>query len=149
MRSTVRRRVLLPAAGVMVLGGCGDTSSGHDPAAGTSPVDARCQRVADAARWEGVVQAGAKTTTLDEHDDYFSPTCIRVPWNKPVRLVVTNLGHMPHTVTVDGTPVDTDVDSGETVFVTVPATKVPLRIVCTFHVDQRMFAAVIPMKGLA
>ena len=90
-----------------------------------------------------------KTTTLDQHDDYFAPTCIRVPWNKPVRLVATNLGHMPHTVTVDGTPLDTDVDSGETVFVTVPATKVPLQIVCTFHIKERMFAAVIPVKGLA
>ena len=95
------------------------------------------------------MQAGPDTTTLDEHDDYFSPTCIRVPWNKPVTLVVTNLGHMPHTVaTVAGTPLDTDVDSGETVFVTVPATKVPLRIVCTFHLDQRMFAAVVPVRGL-
>ncbi len=94
------------------------------------------------------MQAGPRTTTLDQHDDYFSPTCIRVPWNKPVRLVVTNLGHMPHTVTVNGTSVDTDVDSGETAFVTLPATKVPLQIVCTFHIDQRMFAAVIPMKGL-
>ena len=112
MRSTVRRRVLLPAAGVMVLGGCGDTASGHDSAAGTSPVDARCQRVADAARWEGVVQAGAKTTTLDEHDDYFSPTCIRVPWNKSVWFVVTNLGHMFYIVIVDGMSVDIDVDSG-------------------------------------
>ena len=152
MRSSARRRLLLLAAGLLMLSGCGesfphaDISTAGGPAPG--PVDARCQRVADAARWEGVVRvrAGADPTALDQHDDYFSPTCIRVPWNKPVTLVVTNLGHMPHTVTVQGAPVDVDVDSGQTAFVTLPATTVPLQIVCTFHVKQRMFAAVIPVK---
>jgi Cupredoxin-like domain len=147
MRPSALRRVLLPAAVVVVLSGCDDSSPEPDSAATPGPVDARCQRVAHAASWDGVVRAGSGWTTLDEHDDYFSPTCIRVPWNKPVKLVVTNLGHMPHTVTVRGTSVDLDVDSGQTAFVTIPATKVPLQIVCTFHIDQRMFAAVIPVKA--
>jgi|tagenome__1003787_1003787.scaffolds.fasta_scaffold20656344_2 Cupredoxin-like domain len=145
--SSARRRALLPAAAILLLSACGESAPTSDSAAGAGPVDPGCQRVADAARWEGVVRAGSGPTTLDEHDDYFAPTCIKVPWNKPVKLVVTNLGHMPHTVTVRGTPVDVDVDSGQTAFVTLPATKVPLQIVCTFHIDQRMFAAVIPVKG--
>src|SRR5262245_12289245 len=148
MRPFVRRGALLPAA-ALVLAGCGHSAAHTEAAAAHGPVDARCQRVADAARWEGVVRAGSGPTALDEHDDYFSPTCIKVPWNKPVMLVVTNLGHMPHTVTVTGTSVDVDVDSGQTVFVRVPATTVPLHIECTFHIRQRMFAAVIPVKGMA
>jgi hypothetical protein len=139
MRSSSRRRLLLAAAGALALSGCGQSLPLADVSTTPRPVDARCQQVAHAARWEGVVRAGHDPTALDQHDDYFSPTCIRVPWNKPVTLVVTNLGHMPHTVTVEGTPVDVDVDSGQTAFVT-------LQIVCTFHLKQRMFAAVIPVK---
>ena len=148
MRASTRRRLLLPVASALVLGGCGESFPHTDAAVATGPgpVDARCQQVAHAARWEGVVRAGSDPTPLDEHDDYFSPTCVRVPWNKPVTLVVTNLGHMPHTVTVRGTPIDVDVDSGQTAFVTLPPTTVPLQIVCTFHVRQRMFAAVIPVR---
>jgi hypothetical protein len=147
MRSFAWRRRLLPAAGALVLTGCAQSLPRAEVATSPGPVDAHCQRVAGAARWEGVVRAtSGDPTPLDEHDDYFSPTCIRVPWNKRVTLVVTNLGHMPHTVTVRGTPVDVDVDSGQTAFVTLPATKVPLQIVCTFHLKQRMFAAVIPVK---
>jgi uncharacterized protein YceK len=146
MRPSADRRAVLAAVAVLLLSGCGESAAETRPGAGHGPVNARCQHVAHAARWEGVVRAGRRTTTLDQYDDYFSPTCIRVPWDKPVRLVVTNHGHMPHTVTVQGTPVDIDVDSGQTAFVTLPATKVPLQIVCTFHIRQRMFAAVIPVK---
>jgi hypothetical protein len=147
MRPSLRRRALFSTAAVLVVSACADSSPSSTETADHGPVDARCQRVADAARWEGVVTAGVGATIVDEHDDYFSPTCIRVPWNTPVKLVVTNFGHMPHTVTVRGTRVDVDVDAGQTSFVTLPATKVPLQIVCTFHIDQRMFAAVIPVRG--
>jgi hypothetical protein len=137
------------AALALLLAGCGGSSTAVGPTVARDKLEGRCQRVAGAARWEGVVRAGSSTTTLDEYDGYFVPTCVIVPWNKPVTLVVTNLGHMPHTVTVRGTPVDVDVDAGQTAFVKVPATKQPLRIVCTFHVDEGMFAAVVPTRGAA
>src|SRR4051794_5112220 len=110
MRRSAPRGALLASAVVLVLSGCAD-SSAHTHSAGTpGPVDARCQRVAHAAHWEGVVRAGSAPTALDQYDDYFAPTCIKVPWNRRVTLVVTNFGHMPHTVTVQGMPVDVDVD---------------------------------------
>jgi hypothetical protein len=149
MRPSRHRRVVLLAGLALLVAGCGGSSTAAGPTVARDHPDDRCQRVAGAARWEGVVRAGSSTTTLDEYDDYFVPTCVVVPWNKPVTLVVTNLGQMPHTVTVRGTPVDVDVDAGQTAFVKVPATKRPLRIVCTFHVDERMFAAVVPTRGAA
>ena len=148
MRGFGRRAVALTAATLVLLGGCAEAAPQvGSVAASQSRSDQRCQRLSGAARWEGVDRVSATTATLDEHDDYFTPTCLEVPWNTPVTLVVTNFGHMPHTVTVRRTPVDTDVDSGATVFVKIPATTVPLHVVCTFHIDQRMFAEVIPVKG--
>lgn len=146
MRPSAHRRALLASAVVLALSGCADSSAHTHSATAPGPVDARCQGVAHAAHWEGVVRVGSAPTALDQYDDYFAPTCIKVPWNKRVTLVVTNFGHMPHTVTVQGTQVDIDVDSGQTALVTLPATTVPLQIVCTFHLRQRMFAAVIPVK---
>ena len=131
---------------VALLSGCAEAAPQAGSLAPHSRSDDRCQRLAGAARYEGVVRVSSTTTTLDEYDDYFSPTCFEVPWNTPVTLVVTNFGHMPHTVTIRRTPVDTDVDAGATAFVKVPATTVPLHVVCTFHIDQRMFAEVIPVK---
>jgi hypothetical protein len=147
MRRSAHRRTLLASTAVLVLSGCADSSAHTGSTEAPGPVDARCQRVAQAAHWEGVVRSGSDPTSLDQYDDYFAPTCIKVPWNRRVTLVVTNFGHMPHTVTVQGTPVDVDVDSGQTALVTLPATTVPLQIACTFHLRQRMFAAVIPVRG--
>jgi len=147
MGPAVLRPVLLSAALAMVLNACGEAADRSGSAAPGGKADPTCLRVAGAARWEGVARASSATATLDEHDDYFTPTCIEVPWKTPVTLVVTNFGHMPHTVTIRRTSVDTDVDSGQTAFVRVPATTVPLRIVCTFHLAERMFAAVIPVRG--
>lgn len=150
MRSAGLPRLLLAAALMTGLGGCGGASAGAtESSAPHGRAEARCDRLAGAARWEGLVRATSTTATLDEHDDYFTPTCIEVPWNTPVRLVVTNFGHMPHTVTIRQVSVDTDVDAGATAFVTVPATRVPLHVECTFHIRQHMFAEVIPVKGVS
>src|SRR5262245_61671266 len=147
MRPSRHRRVVPLAALAVLLAGCGGASTAATSTVGRDPLDGRCQHVARAAHWAGVVRARSSTVSLDAYDDYFVPTCVVVPGNKPVTPVVTNRGQMPHPVTVRGTPVDTDVDAGQTAFVKIPATKVPLRIVCTFHVEQRMFAAVIPTEG--
>ena len=145
MRRTVPSSAATTAALVLLLGACAGSAEEPQASRPHGPEEQRCQDVAGAARWEGMVRAGS-TTTFDAHDDYFTPTCIEVPWNTPVTLVVTNFGHMPHTVTIRRTDVDTDVDAGDTAFVKVPATTRPLQIVCTFHIDERMFAAVVPVK---
>jgi hypothetical protein len=82
---------------------------------------------------------------FDAHDDYFDPTCLIVPKSTPVRLVVTNRGHLPHTVTLPGVGLNVAADAGQTVFVTLPATTRPLKFVCTYHVSEHMFFVVVPV----
>lgn len=104
-----------------------------------------CERYLDGAPWHGVVRvSNGRDVAFDAGDDYFKPTCVVVPRSTRVRLVVTNRGHLPHTVTLPGAGLNEAIDAGQTVFVTLPATAHPLRFVCTYHVSEHMFFVVVP-----
>lgn len=121
-------------------------SAPHVPVADrTDPTVRACLRTAGTAPWQGTVRALDGTVSIDARDDYFAAGCVLVPWNRSVRMTVTNRGHLPHDVTLPGVGLRTAVDAGQTVFVTLPATRVPLRFVCSYHVSRHMFGAIVPL----
>lgn len=134
---------------VAALTACGvtDGASGARPPTTADPAVRACERVVGPAAWHGTVRVRGRSVAFDARDDYFVPTCLVVPRDRRVTLVVTNRGHLPHTVTLPGVGLDQSVDAGETVFVTLPATTRPLRLVCSYHVAEHMFAAVVPATG--
>jgi hypothetical protein len=129
--------------------GCAASHPGEKRPAATTPIIRACERIAGPAPWRGITTVKADKASLDADDDFFTPTCLVVPYDKPVSLVVTNTGHLPHTVTLPGTGVDMDIDAGQTVFVTIPGMTKPKRLVCLFHESEHMFGAVVPMPKKA
>lgn len=130
------------------LAGCASRPPVSPPADRSDPLVRSCEDTAGAASWQGSTRADRGTAALDAHDDYFAATCILVPWNRQVRLTVTNRGHVPHDLNVGGGLL-ADVDAGQTVFVTLPATTVALRFVCSYHTRERMYGAIVPVPPSA
>jgi plastocyanin len=135
------------AAALATIVGCSPQNPTTTPPDSADPTIQSCARAAGPAPWQGVVRSTGAPVSIDAQDDYFKASCVVVPWNTSVRLVVTNRGHLPHTVTLPGVGLNTDLDAGQTVFVTLPATTTPLRFVCTYHVRQHMFGAIVPVRG--
>jgi hypothetical protein len=129
----------------LMTAGCAASHPGEKRPAASTPTIRACERVAGPAPWRGIATIKGGMAPFDAADDYFTPTCLVVPWNEPVTLVVTNSGHLPHTVTLPGTGVDMDVDAGQTVFVKIPGMTKPARLICSFHTSEHMFAAVVPV----
>ena len=132
--------------------GCANSPPSAPAADRSDPLVRSCLRTAAAAPWQGVARAENGTVSIDAEDDYFVAGCVVVPWNREVRMTVTNRGHLPHDVTLPGLGLRTSVDAGQTVFVTLPPTKVPLKFICSYHVPQQMFGAIVPLprsKGAA
>jgi len=70
-----------------------------------------------------------------------------VPEGASVTMVLTDRGHLPHTLMADGTTVAASVDAGQTAFVALPAVRQPLQLACDLHLDERMLLAVVPEGG--
>lgn len=138
-------RWLIGGLVVLTAAGCAASPSSTPAADRSDPTVQSCLRTADGAPWQGAVHVAEGTVSIDAEDDYFSAGCVIVPWNRTVRMTVTNRGHLPHDVTLPGLGLRTSVDAGQTVFVTLPATKVPLKFICSYHVPQRMFGAIVPL----
>lgn len=138
----------MAAAGLVLVIGTGCAGRPPQSAAPdrSDPAVRACLRAAGPAPWQGTARAENATVSIDAEDDYFAAGCVLVPWNRQVRMTVTNRGHLPHDVTLPGTGLLASVDAGQTVFVTLPATRVPLRFVCSYHVSQHMFGAVVPVR---
>jgi hypothetical protein len=133
------------AVGLVVMtAGCAARAPGEQRPAASTPTIRACERVAGPAPWRGLAAVKGGMAPFDADDDFFTPTCLVVPWDKPVTLVVTNTGHLPHTVTLPGANVNVDVDAGQTVFVKIPGMTTPKRLICSFHTSEHMFAAVVP-----
>lgn len=131
----------------VLLAGCGSTAA---PSSSPAPADAAaraCQDVTGGAPWHGMLRVRGDRATLDAHDDYFAPSCLVVPAGRPVTLVLTDRGHLPHTLEWEGTTVSASVDAGGTTFVTLPPVQRPARLVCGLHVDEQMVLAVVPEPG--
>jgi hypothetical protein len=129
-----------------VLGGCGGAAA-PSSAPPADPTARTCQRVAGGAPWHGVLRVRGDRATLDAYDDYFAPSCLVVPAGRPVTLVLTDRGHLPHTLDGDGTAVAASVDAGGTAFVTLPALRHPVRLECGLHEDEQMVLAIVPAAG--
>jgi hypothetical protein len=145
--SLLGRRVGGLVALAAMASGCAASHPGEKRPAATNPTIRACERVAGQAPWRGITTVKGRMAPFDADDDFFSPTCLVVPWNTPVTLVVTNTGHLPHTVTLPGTAVNMDIDAGQTVFVRIPGMTKPKRMVCTFHTSEHMFAAIVPERS--
>lgn len=149
MESAHARRALCAlAAALAVAAVAGCTEAAQTTAAPrpdtSDPAIAACEQTVGAAPWHGALRVRARTTVIDAWDDYFSPSCLIVPPATRVRVTATNRGHLPHTITLPGSGLDVSIDAGQTVFVDLPPTTRPLRFVCTYHVREHMFAAVVP-----
>lgn len=140
------RDLTLIAVCVAAVVGCAQAPPPSPTADLSNPTVRSCVQTARGGSWQGLARAKSGTLSVDAHDDYFAAACLVVPWDRPVRLIVTNRGHLPHDVTIPGIGLRTPVDAGQTVFVTLPATKVPLRFVCSYHVSEHMFGAIVPLR---
>jgi len=130
-------------AGLLLAAGCADPASHTSVAAPTDEAARACLEVTDGAPWHGVRHVDGDRVTVDAYDDYFSPSCLVVPAGTAVTVVLTDRGHLPHTL--EGGSTDAaSVDAGQTAFVTVPAVSRPTRLVCGLHEDEQMVLAVVP-----
>jgi hypothetical protein len=142
------RRHWFPAAVLAaVLAGCAGPAAPSSAPAPAGPTARACQQVTGGAPWHGLLRVHGDRATLDAFDDYFSPSCLVVPAGRPVTLVLTDRGSLPHTLDGDGTAVSASVDAGGTVFVALPPLHRPTRLVCGLHVDHQMVLAVVPEQG--
>ena len=138
-----RTRILLVPAGLLLATGCADPAARPTAATPTDAVARACLDVADGAPWHGLRHVDGERVTVDAYDDYFSPSCLVVPAGTAVTVVLTDRGHLPHTL--EGGSTDAaSVDAGQTAFVTVPAVSRPTRLVCGLHEDEQMVLAVVP-----
>jgi hypothetical protein len=138
---------VVTVVGLLALLGCGSTG---DPPAPPRPVASTaamqtCLRLTADARWRGAVTATNGVLTMDANDDYFTPTCVLAPANRELRLVVNNKGHLPHSMRVGSARTSMSVDAGQTVFASVPVGREPLQLTCTFHTEEHMVAALVPV----
>ncbi len=153
------RGFAVPVGGVLLLlgpaalSGCGPSAAAPSADAGPSgsaPSGAAaraCLAVTGGAPWHGLRRVQGDRVTVDAYDDYFSPSCLVVPAGAAVTLVLTDRGHLPHTLLAAGSAVDASVDAGQTAFVTLPPVRHPTRLACSLHEDERMLLAVVPADG--
>jgi hypothetical protein len=126
------------------LAGCGGPVA---PASAPVPTDAAaraCEDVTIGAPWHGMVRADGDHVPVDAFDDYFSPSCLVVPAGRSVTLVLTDRGHLPHTLMAPPLGVDVSVDAGQTAFVSLPPVRAPSRLICGLHEDEHMVMAIVP-----
>jgi plastocyanin len=148
---------LLVLVGLAASSACGTSAAAPSSAAAASaaaPSGAAaraCLDVTGGAPWHGLRRVDGDRVTVDAYDDYFSPNCLVVPAGTPVTLVLTDRGHLPHTLIAAGSSVavsvDASVDAGQTAFVTLPALRHPTKLACSLHEDERMLLAVVPADG--
>jgi hypothetical protein len=143
-------RTSLSAAGagavalVTVLTGCSGPPASSAAPAPAGPTARTCQQVTGGAPWHGLLRVRGDRGTLDAYDDYFSPSCLVVPAGRSVTLVLTDRGHLPHTLMAPPLGVDVSVDAGQTAFVSLPPVRAPSRLICGLHEDEHMVMAIVP-----
>src|SRR3954453_9022072 len=121
---------LLVLVAVTASSACGTSAAappGGRPASVAAPSGAAaraCLDVTGGAPWHGLRRVDGDRVTVDAYDDYFSPNCLVVPAGTAVTLVLTDRGHLPHTLIAAGSSgavsveasVDASVDAGQTAF---------------------------------
>jgi plastocyanin len=150
MRTRTTRTVITVAAvAVLFLAGCG--SSKKDSVA--TPGNASgSSSLAQTANLSGkVTAAGNKTVTgktasvsIDLQNFSFKPTYIQIDPGAKITVNLKNTGAAPHTFTVEGTDVNTELQPGKsgTATVTAPKTGV-VAFSCNFHKSGGMQGAFV------
>jgi hypothetical protein len=129
---------------VAVLAACGGPAAPASAPPPDDPAAHACLEVTGGAPWHGMQRVDGDRVTLDSYDDYFSPSCLVVPAGRPVTLVVTDRGHVPHVLGGLAGAVGGSVDAGQTAFVPLPPLDHAARLVCDLHADEQMVLAVVP-----
>jgi plastocyanin len=74
---------------------------------------------------------GGGATTLSLVDNAFEPADLTV--SSGATLEVSNDGENPHTVTIEGTDIDEEVESGQSTSITIDAEAGEYTMICRFH----------------
>lgn len=95
----------------------------------------------------GSVSASSNEVHIDAHDDYFTPTYIKVSPGSTVHVTVKNHGD-PHTFTLFGTDAELVLAQGgqETLTVQVPPAGIAF-FYCRYHVSTGMQGAIYSREG--
>jgi plastocyanin len=147
---TTRTVITMAAVAVLFLAGCG--SSDKKDSVATPGNASGGGSLEQTANLSGKVNAaGTKTVTgmsptlsVDLQDFSFKPTFIKVDPGATIKVSLTNTGKAPHTFTVEGTGVNTELQPGKsgTATVTAPKTGV-VAFSCNFHKSMGMQGAFV------
>jgi plastocyanin len=80
--------------------------------------------------------APTEATSVELQDFAFAPDCIAAP--ATATLTLENTGSATHTFTIDGTPVNANVNAGDTATVTLSGLTAgtTYRVICTYHTQM-------------
>ena len=134
------------SAVVLALSGC--VPAAAPPVAAPAPstnAEKACAELARAGIWRGTATGDAGQVSVDADDAGFAPTCLEAEAGRALTVVVTNRGRLPHTFSVPGVNTRESIDAGQTVFIHLPAITRPLRVICEYHTEANMFAAIVPI----
>ncbi|HSO95265.1 MAG TPA: cupredoxin domain-containing protein [Acidimicrobiia bacterium] len=97
----------------------------------------------------GTATATGNTIEIDQHDDYFSPTFVKIPAKATsISVTIKNVGSTQHTFTVPAENIDLLLNPGESMNATI-AIKGPgaIAFYCKFHQTLGMQGGFFDKKG--
>jgi plastocyanin len=93
----------------------------------------------------GAASVTGAQVTVEAGDFFFAPTCqTQAPASGTLTLVVHNGGQTLHNVSVPGQNIDTDVQAGQTITVSVKVGPASFTFFCKYHRTSGMVGAIIP-----
>jgi len=141
----VRIAAAVGLAFALLVAGCGGDDSSNSTSATTDEPAGPPVSLQGTVNDHGSKDLGSETVVEMELDDsYFSPTFVTAAPGSTVTVKLENEGAMPHTLTIDGTSVNTEVQPGAsaTVTVTLP-TSGSMPFYCRFHRGSGMQGAFV------
>lgn len=85
-----------------------------------------------------------KSIEVELNDDYFVPKDITIPNGTTTKLILKNKGKKEHTFTVEKLGVDTEIQPGKEINITVkPKQPGTYELICRFHFQEGMVGKVI------
>ncbi|MEH7883754.1 cupredoxin domain-containing protein [Bacillus sp. JJ1609] len=85
-----------------------------------------------------------KAIEVEMNDVYFNPKVITIPNGRTTTLILKNKGKKAHTFTVEKLRIDTEVQPGKEITITVkPEMPGTYELICRFHFQQGMVGQVI------
>ncbi|PLT28056.1 cupredoxin domain-containing protein [Peribacillus deserti] len=85
-----------------------------------------------------------KAIVVEMNDDYFNPKVITIPNGRTTTLLLKNKGKKKHTFTVEKLRIDTEVQPGKEMTLTVtPQMAGTYDLICRYHLQEGMAGKVI------